>query len=84
MLEIRAGAPSRKGIRTGKWVAGQGMREAERATAEQAEAADRRTVANWQATQANKEDAGATPGRVSSGPSSGQAARQNEAPNPAL
>ena len=84
LLEIRAGAPSRKGIRTGKWVAGAAMREAERATAEQAEAAYRRTVSDWQATQAKRKGAGATPGRASSGPSSGQAARQNEAPNPAL
>ena len=84
LLEIRAGAPSRKGIRTGKWVAGKAMREAERATAEQAEAAYRRTVSDWQATQAKRKGAGATPGRASSGPSSGQAARQNEAPNPAL
>jgi transposase len=84
LLEIRAGAPSRKGIRSGKWVAGNAMREAERAAAEQAEAAYRRTVADWQATQANKEGAGATPGRASDGPSSGQAARQNEAPTSAL
>ena len=84
LLELRAGAPSRKGIRTGKWVAGKAMREAERAAAEQAEAAYKRTVADWQATQAKRKGAGATPGRASSGPSSGQAARQNEAPNPAL
>ena len=84
LAELRAGAPSRKGIRTGKWVAGAAMREAERAAAEQAEAAYKRTVSDWQATQAKKEGAGATPGRASSGPSSGQAARQNEAPNPAL
>ena len=76
LLELRAGAPSRKGIRTGKWVAGKAMREAERAAAEQAEAAYKRTVADWQATQAKRKGAGATPGRASSGPSSGQAARQ--------
>ena len=50
--------------------------EAERAAAEQAEAAYKRTVADWQATQAKRKGAGATPGRASSGPSSGQAARQ--------
>ena len=54
LAEIRAGAPSRKGIRTGKWVAGAAMREAERPTAEQAEAAYRRTVSDWQATQAER------------------------------
>jgi transposase len=84
LLEIRAGAPSRKGIRTGKWVAGAAMREAERAAAVQAEAAYRRTVADWQATQAKRKGAGATPGRASSGPSSGQAARQVQVPGPAL
>ena len=84
LLELRAGAPARKGIRTGKWVAGAAMREAEREAAEQAEAAYRRTVSDWRATQTKREGAGATPGRASSGPSSGQAARQNEAPNPAL
>lgn len=83
LLEIRAGAPSRKGIRTGKWVAGRAMRDAERKAAEQAEAAYRRTVSDWQATQAKK-GAGATTGRASRGPSSGQAARQNEAPTSAL
>lgn len=84
LLELRAGAPSRKGIRTGKWVAGAAMREAERAAASQAEAAYRRTVSDWQATLAKKEGAGATPGRASNGPSSGQAARQDQAPDPAL
>ena len=54
LLELRAGAPSRKGIRTGKYVAGKAMREAERAAAEQAEAAYKRTVADWQATQAKE------------------------------
>ena len=87
LLEIKAGAPSRKGVRTGKWVAGNAMRDAERAAAEQAETAYRRTVADWHATQAKREKkqgAGATPGRASNGPSSGQAARQNEAPPSAL
>ena len=53
-LELRAGAPSRKGDRTGKWVANAAMREAERELAEQAEAAYKRTVADWQATQAKE------------------------------
>lgn len=68
LLEIRAGASSRKGIRTGKSVAGAAMREAERSAAEQAEAAYKRTVSDWQATQAKKEGADATPGRASDGP----------------
>jgi len=60
------------------------MRDAERTLATQAEAAYRRTVADWQRTQAKRKGAGATPGRASRGPSSGQAARQDEAPTPAL
>ena len=59
------------------------MREAERELASQAEAAYKRTVADWQRTQVKK-GAGATPGRASNGPSSGQAARQDKAPSPAL
>jgi len=39
---------------------------------------------HWQRTQAKKKGAGATPGRASRGPSSGQAARQASAPGPAL
>jgi hypothetical protein len=60
------------------------MRQAERQLAAQAEAAYKRTVADWQRTQAKKKGAGATPGRASNGPSSGQAARQDKAPRPAL
>ncbi len=55
------------------------MREAERELARQAEVAYKRTVADWQRAQAKK-GAGATPGRALSGPSSGQAARQVQAP----
>ena len=86
LLEIRAGARTLKGTPTGVWATRQKMREAERELASQAEAAYKRTVADWQRTQAKKtkKGAGATPGRASRGPSSGQAARQNEAPSPAL
>ena len=83
LLEIRAGAPTLKGTNTGTWATRQKMREAERELARQAEAAYKRTVADWQRTQATK-GAGATPGRASRGPSSGQAARQDTAPSPAL
>lgn len=45
------------------------------------EAAYRRLVADWQATRpAKKKGAGATPGRASSGPSKGKAARQATSP----
>ncbi len=84
LLEIRAGAPTLKGTNTGTWATRQKVRDAERALATQAEAAYRRTVADWQRTQAKRKGAGATPGRASRGPSSGQAARQDEAPTPAL
>lgn len=84
LLEIRAGAKTHKGIPTGTWATRQRMREAERELATQAEAAYRRTVADWQRTEAKRKGAGATPGRASRGPSSGQAARQVQAPGPAL
>jgi transposase len=84
LLEIRAGATTHKGIHTGVFATRQRMRAAERELAEQAEAAYRRTVTDWQRTQAKKKGAGATPGRASSGPSSGQAARQVQVPGPAL
>jgi hypothetical protein len=54
-----------------------------RELASQAEAAYKRTVSDWQRTQAKRKGAGATPGRASR-PSSGQAARQGTAPSPAL
>jgi transposase len=84
LLEIRAGAPTLKGTHRGTWATREKMRTAERELARQAEAAYRRTVADWQRTQAKKKGAGATPGRASRGPSSGQAARQVQAPGPAL
>ena len=84
LLEIRAGAKTHKGIHTGVFATRQRMRAAEKELAAQAEAAYRRTVADWQRTQAKRKGAGATPGRTSRGPSSGQAARQNTAPSPAL
>jgi hypothetical protein len=83
-LELTAGAGSQRGKKTGLWAANAAMRKAERELARQAEGAYRRTVADWQATQAKKKGAGATPGRASRGPSSGQAARQVQAPGPAL
>jgi transposase len=84
LLEIRAGAPTLKGTNTGTWATRQKMREAERELASQGEAAYKRTVADWQRTQVKRKGAGATPRRASNGPSSGQAARQDKAPSPAL
>jgi transposase len=84
LLEIRAGANTHKGIHTGVFATRERMRAAERELARQAEGAYRRTVADWQKTQAKKKGAGATPGRASRGPSSGQAARRVQAPGPTL
>lgn len=57
------------------------IRGAERRVSEQGEIAYRRLTANW---QPRKKGAGATRERASRGPSSGQAARQGSAPEPAL
>ena len=84
LLQIRAGAKTLKGTPTGTWATRQKMRTAEKGLAAQAEAAYRRSVRDWHAIQAKRRGAGATPGRASRGPSSGQAARQDEAPTPAL
>jgi transposase len=59
-------------------------RAAERELAERAEAAYRRLIADWGASGRAKKDAGVTRGRASSRPSTGQAARQASAPEPAL
>jgi transposase len=78
-LELAAGAPRGKG-EPGVWAVNKALRQAEVEMARQAETAYRRLVADWQP----KKGAGATPGRASRGPSSGQAARQASAPGPAL
>ena len=82
-LELAAGAP-RGEVKPGIWAANKAMRKAERELARQAEVAYQRMVADWRRTQAKRRGAGATPGRAPSGPSSGQAARQVQAPGPAL
>ena len=85
LLEVRAGSPSHKGVYTGTFVTRERMRAAERELAAQAESAYKRMVADWQRTQAKRnKGAGATPGRASRGPSSGQTTRQVQAPGPAL
>lgn len=84
-LELVTGADSRRGKRRGARIkVSPQRREAERELARQAEVAYRRLVADWQAS-GSKAGAGATPGRASRGPSSGQAARQASEPQrPAL
>jgi transposase len=79
-LELATGAQRQKGKRIGVW----GTKEQHRLDEElaaQAERAYRRLVQDWQPTI---KGTGAAPGRASCGPSSGQAARQETAPPPAL
>jgi hypothetical protein len=83
-LQLLAGAPRRRGRRgkTTRPYRLQEVRDRERELSAQAERAYQRLVADWQQTRPN--GAGAAPGRASQGPSSGQAARQAPAPEPAL
>jgi len=75
-LELLAGAlpqKGRKGIAGGKSKA---VFDAERELSRQAEAAYRRLVSDWRSTGPMKAGAGVTPGRASTRPSKGKAARQ--------
>ena len=83
-LELTAGAPSQRGIKTGLWAANDAMRKAERELAHQAEIAYQRSVRDWHAAQAAKVGAGATPGRASSGRQSGKQRGRASVPDPAL
>ena len=80
-LELRAGAPSQRGQRIGTWSAHRAVRHAERQLAAQAETSYKQMVKQWQAGAPQKEvGASATPGRASSRPSKGKAARQTTSP----
>ncbi|MDP8908300.1 MAG: IS110 family transposase [Chloroflexota bacterium] len=79
-LELTAGAGSQRGTKSGLWAANDAMRQAERELAQQAETAYAHTVREWQTANAAKAGASVTPGRASSGPSKGQAARQTTSP----
>jgi transposase len=81
--ELKAGAPKRPTRRKGQPTTSPAQRAAERDLADQAEAAYRRLVADWQSTRPAK-GAGATPGRANQEPPSGKATRQTQAPQPAL
>jgi transposase len=81
--ELSAGAPHRSTRHGEQRVSATAReREAERELVERAEAAYRRLVADWESS--GTKGAGVTRGRASSGPSTGQAARQASAPDPAL
>jgi transposase len=82
-IELRAGAPRRRSSRQD----GPSTRERaqqERDLVEQSERAYPRLVSDWKASRPTKQGAGAAPGRASQRPSSGKAARQAQAPKPAL
>jgi transposase len=79
-LELMTGAKHQKGKRIGVFVT-KDQHRLDRELAAQAEIAYRRLVQDWQPAIRG---AGAAPGRASCGPSSGQAARQETAPPPAL
>lgn len=83
-LELRAGAPSQRGKRSGGPIWETPSTDArEKTLALQAELSYRRLVADWQASRP-KSGAGTAPGRASQRPSGGQTARQGSAPEPAL
>jgi transposase len=86
-LQLRAGMPSRRGQKGP--AAAYSLREVrrrEKELAEQAEHAYRQLVADWQANAPKRGDTGvaAANGARLSWPSTGQAARQASAPEPAL
>ena len=81
--ELLTGADRRQGHRNPVRVfATAQQHRLEKELAARAETAYRRLMADWQPSR--KQGAGAAPGRASRGPSSGQAARQETAPPPAL
>ena len=77
-LELATGAERQKGKRIGVFATRE-QHQLDKELAAQAELAYRRLVQDWQ-----PKGAGAAPGRASRRPSSGQAARQETAPPPAL
>lgn len=84
-LELAAGAPPlRRGHGGPRVSVSRAERAADRELNERAETAYRRLIADWKASGPAGKGAGATGGRASSGPSTGQAARQAKAPRPAL
>ena len=79
-LELMTGAEHQKGKRIGVFATRE-QHQLDKQLAAQAERAYRRLVQDWQPAI---KSTGAAPGRASCGPSSGQAARQETAPPPAL
>jgi transposase len=84
-VELDAGAPRLSKRHGGQRIsATPEERETERELVTRGEAAYRRLISDWKASGPAKRGAGATQGRPSSGPSTGQAGRQTKAPRPAL
>jgi transposase len=84
-LELAAGAPPLAKRHSGQRIsASPAERQTEQQLVQQAEAAYRRLITDWQATRPAKSGAGATPGSASTRPSKRQAARQATNPTPAL
>ena len=81
-LELATGAERRRARNPVASSRPREQHQLDKELAAQAELAYRRLVADWQPSR--KQGAGAAPGRASCGPSSGQAARQETAPPPAL
>jgi transposase len=80
LLEVRAGAPTLRGKRTGVWANRAALREAELKLARQAESSYTRMVRDWQAGAPKKVGASVTPGRASQKPSKGKVTRQTTSP----
>jgi transposase len=87
-LELKAGQPSRRGQKgTASGYSLKDVRAREKALAEQAERAYAQMVADWQAKAPANKDTGvaaATGARLSRPSNGATAARQEQAPNPAL
>ncbi len=80
LLELRAGAPTRKGTPSGTFATRQAMREGEQKLARQAETSYQRMVQDWQAAAPKNAGASVTPGRASQKPKEGKVARQTTSP----
>ena len=81
-LELTAGQPRYTAEAAGIWRAHDAVRQAERELAQQAETAYARSVRDWQAAQANKTGASATPRRASSGRQAASSAARRRSQTP--
>src|SRR5919204_1512435 len=77
LLEIRAGAPTRKGTNTGLFATREQTRKAERELAHQAEASYKRSVSDWHAARPEKTKPA---GRAKAGASVNTGARIDQGP----